>query len=122
MVFLASLVYTSYRFSSSSFLLTLLKGRSNREFLLIRQPKAAVRSLPVTGSSLISADTSTWFTKILPVTENSFINECYGERARNIVKPAASDLEGTICILSCLSLIYYENLVCAGASATLAEN
>lgn len=40
----------------------------------------------------------------------------------NIVKPAANNLEGTICILSFLSFTYYETLVYADASATLAKN
>lgn len=43
-----------------------------------------------------------WFIKILCVTENSLINWCYGERAMNTVKPAARNLEGTICTLSFL--------------------
>lgn len=40
----------------------------------------------------------------------------------NIVKPAASHLGGTICILSFLCFIYHETLVYADASATFAKN
>lgn len=63
----------------------------------------------------------TLFPKILFVTENSLINWFCGKRAMNTVKPAASSLDGTICILSLLSFIYYETLLCADASATLAR-
>lgn len=40
----------------------------------------------------------------------------------NIVKPTASNLEGTICILSFLPFIYYETLVLPDRSATFAKN
>lgn len=40
----------------------------------------------------------------------------------NIVKPAASNLEGTICILSFLHFIYYETLVYPDGNATFAKN
>lgn len=40
----------------------------------------------------------------------------------NIVKPDASNLEGTICILSFLPFIYYETLALPDGSDTFAKN